>query len=88
MKTYTYDSANRLIEVGDPPSGTSQLSVTSLSYNGLGQRLSMDAAGMIAHYVMDGDRPLTAETGGNTTFYLYGPSAGSGWGAIGEKTAA
>jgi hypothetical protein len=48
----------------------------------------MDAAGVIAHYVMDGDRPLTAETGGNINFYLYGPSAGSGWGAIGEKTAA
>ena len=48
----------------------------------------MDAAGVIAHYVMDtstglsasGDRLLTAETGGNTTFYLYG------LGAIGEKT--
>ena len=40
----------------------------------------MDAAGVIAYYVMDGDRPLTAETGGNTTFYLYG------LGAIGEKT--
>ena len=37
---------------------------------------------MIAHYVMDGDRPLTAETGGNTNFYLYG------LGAIGEKTTA
>lgn len=45
----------------------------------LGQRLSMDAAGVIAHYVMDGDQPLTAESGGNTTFYLYG---------IGEKTTA
>ena len=44
MKTYTYDSANRLVQVSDP------LSVTSLSYNGLGQRLSMDAASAIAHY--------------------------------------
>jgi RHS repeat-associated protein len=42
----------------------------------------MNAAGVIAHYVMDGDRPLTAETGGNTNFYLYG------LGAIGEKTTA
>ena len=42
----------------------------------------MDAAGVISHYVMDGDRPLTAETSGNTTFYLYG------LGAIGEKTTA
>jgi hypothetical protein len=46
----------------------------------LNQRLSMDAAGVIAHYVMDGDQPLTAETGGNNTYYLYG------LGAIGEKT--
>ena len=39
----------------------------------------MDAAGVIAHYVLDGNRPLTAESGGNTTFYLYG------LGAIGEE---
>ena len=40
----------------------------------------MDAAGVIAHYVMDGDQPLTAESSGNTTYYLYG------LGAIAEKT--
>jgi RHS repeat-associated protein len=40
----------------------------------------MDAAGVIATYVMDGDRPLTAQSNGNTTFYLYG------LGAIAEKT--
>ena len=74
MKNYTYDSANRLVQVSD------QLSVTSLSYNGLGQRLSMDAAGVIATYVLDGDRPLTATSNNNTTFYSYG------LGAIGEKT--
>jgi hypothetical protein len=59
-----------------------QSTVFSLSCNGLGQRLSMDAAGVIAHYVMDGDSPLTAETGGNNTYYLYG------LGAFGEKTTA
>ena len=74
VKNYTYDSANRLVQVSD------QLSVTSLSYNGLGQRLSMDAAGVIATYVLDGDRPLTATSNGNTTFYLYG------LGGIGEET--
>jgi RHS repeat-associated protein len=42
----------------------------------------MNVAGVIPHYVMDGDRPLTAETDGNTNFYLYG------LGAIGEKTTA
>ncbi|MBK9008610.1 MAG: hypothetical protein IPM31_16665 [Anaerolineae bacterium] len=51
-----------------------------MEYNGLGQRLSMDAAGVIATYVIDGDRPLTATSNGNTTFYLYG------LGAIGEET--
>ncbi len=40
----------------------------------------MDEAGVIAAYVLDGDRPLTAESSGNTTFYLYG------LGAIGEET--
>jgi len=40
----------------------------------------MDAAGVIAVYVLDRDRPLTTESSGNTTFYLYG------LGAIGEKT--
>jgi len=74
VKNYTYDSANRLIEVSD------QSITTTLSYNGLSQRLSMDAAGVIAQYVMDGDTPLTAESGGNTTFYSYG------LGPIGEKT--
>jgi RHS repeat-associated protein len=74
VKTYTYDAANRLVQVSD------QSSVVSMDYNGLGQRLSMDAAGVIAHYVMDGDQPLTAESAGNTTFYLYG------LGAIAEKT--
>ena len=74
VKNYTYNSANRLVQVSD------QLSVTSLSYNGLGQRLSMDAAGVIATYVLDGDRPLTATSNGNTTFYLYG------LGGIGEET--
>lgn len=40
----------------------------------------MDAAGVIAYYVMDGSRPLTSESTGNTTFFLYGR------GVIGEKT--
>jgi hypothetical protein len=51
-----------------------------MAYNGLGQRLSMDAAGVIAYYVMDGNRPLTATTGSDTTSYLYG------LGVIGEES--
>ena len=73
MKTYAYDSANRLVEISD------QSSVVSMDYNGLGQRLGMNAAGVIAHYVMDGNQPLTV-TSENTTFYLYG------LGPIAEKT--
>ena len=45
-----------------------------------GQRLSMDAAGVIAYYVMDGGQQLTAESAGNTIYFLYGR------GPIGEKT--
>ena len=51
-----------------------------MDYNGLGQRLSMDAAGVIAHYVLDGDQPLIATSNGNTNFYMYG------LGVIAEKT--
>jgi RHS repeat-associated protein len=40
----------------------------------------MDAAGVIAYYVMNGDQQLTAESAGNTTYFLYGR------GPIGEKT--
>jgi RHS repeat-associated protein len=40
----------------------------------------MDAAGVIAYYVMDGNRPLTATTGSDTTSYLYG------LGVIGEES--
>ena len=39
-------------------------------------------AGVIATYVLDGDRPLTATSNNNTTFYLYG------LGGIGEETTA
>jgi len=60
--------------------GTGWDTQAEMDYNGLGQRLGMDAAGVIAHYAMDGDQPLTAESAGNTTFYLYG------LGGIGEKT--
>jgi hypothetical protein len=42
----------------------------------------MSATGVTTHYVMDGDQPLTTESAGNTTFYLYG------LGAVSEKTAA
>jgi len=51
-----------------------------MEYNGLGQRLGMDAAGIATRYVMDtstglsasSDRPLSADSAGDTTYYLYG----------------
>ena len=51
-----------------------------MNYNALGQRLEMDASGITSRYVMNGNQPLSATTGGNTTFYLYG------LGPIGELT--
>ena len=65
-KTYVYDAANRLVAVENA-------GVTSaLSYNGLGQRMSMSAEGITTQYVMSGNRPLSATSNGNTTTYLYG----------------
>jgi len=80
-KRYTYNSAGNLVQV-EAHNGTDWDTQAEMDYSGLGQRLSMDAAGVIATYVMDGDRPLAAESAGNTTFYLYG------LGAIAEKTTA
>ena len=70
-KRYTYDVTGNLVQV-EAHNGAGWNTQAEMNYNGLGQRLSMDAAGVIAHYVMDGDRPLSAESAGNTTFYLYG----------------
>ena len=78
-KRYTYNTAGYLTQV-ESHNGSDWNTQAEMDYNGLGQRLSMDAAGVIAYYVMDRNRPLTAESNGNTTFYLYG------LGAIGEKT--
>jgi len=74
VSSYTYDSANRLIAVD----GTEIDS--SMSYNGLGQRLSMTAASVTTQYVMAGDNPLTADAAGNVTTFLYG------LGPVAEKT--
>ncbi|HKJ38570.1 MAG TPA: SBBP repeat-containing protein [Anaerolineales bacterium] len=78
-KRYTYNVAGNLVQV-EAHNGSNWDVQAEMDYNGLGQRLSMTAAGVTSQYVMDGDRPLTAESNGNTTFYLYG------LGGIGEKT--
>jgi RHS repeat-associated protein len=78
-KRYTYNAAGYLTQA-EAHNGTDWETQAEMAYNGLGQRLGMDAAGVIAHYVMDGNQQLTADSNGNTTYYLYGA------GAIGEKT--
>jgi hypothetical protein len=65
-KRYNYNAAGNLVQV-DGYNGTGWAVQTEMGYNGLNQRLSMDAARVIAHYVMEGDQPLTATTGGNST---------------------
>jgi YD repeat-containing protein len=86
-KRYTYNAAGNLVQV-EAHNGSDWETQAEMDYNGLGQRLSMDAAGVIAHYVLDtssplsagSNQPLTAESGGNATTFLYG------LGPIGEKT--
>jgi RHS repeat-associated protein len=63
---YAYDSANRLVSVANSSM------TAAMIYNGLGQRVGMDAAGVVTQYVMDGNNPLTATSNGNDTTYLYG----------------
>jgi YD repeat-containing protein len=74
VSTYSYDSANRLINVDGPDLDS------SMAYNGLGQRLSMEAGGVTTEYVMEGNNPLIADAGGNATTFLYG------LGPVAEKT--
>jgi RHS repeat-associated protein len=74
VTNYTYDSANRLIAVDGAEIDT------AMSYNGLGQRLSMTASNVTTQYVMDGNNPLMATSNGNNTTFLYG------LGAVAEKT--
>ena len=66
VNTYAYDSADRLISV------TSASGKVTMAYDGLGQRLSMSAAGVTTQYVLDNGQPLEATSGGKTTAYLYG----------------
>ncbi len=74
VNTYAYDSADRLISV------TSATGKVTMAYDGLGQRLSMSAAGVTTQYVLDNGQPLEATSGGKTTAYLYGV------GPVGQQT--
>ena len=64
--TYVYDSANQLVSV------SGQSTVTSYTYNGLGDRLSQTVNGMTTNYTLDLNTGLTQILSDGTTDYLYG----------------
>jgi YD repeat-containing protein len=64
--TYTYDAANRLIEV------TTGLTTTTIVYNGLGDRVNQVAAGVTTTYTLDLVAGLTQVLADGTNTYLYG----------------
>lgn len=66
VNTYVYDSANRLVSV------SGQSTVTSYTYNGLGDRLSQTVNGMTTNYTLDLNIGLTQVLSDGTTDYLYG----------------
>ena len=78
-KRYTYNTAGFLVKV-EEHDGSNWGIQAEMSYNGLGERLSMTASGISSQYALDGPRVLTAESDGNATTYLYG------LGPVAEKT--
>jgi RHS repeat-associated protein len=70
LRTYTYDHANRLVQI---VSGTL---TTGFTYNGAGDRVAKIVDGVTSAYVLDPAAGLTQvlqeTTGGQTTSYLYG----------------
>jgi YD repeat-containing protein len=66
VNTYVYDSANRLVSV------SGQSTVTSYTYNGLGDRLSQTVNGMTTNYTLDLNTGLTQVLDDGTNSYLYG----------------
>ncbi len=64
--TYTYDAANRLTSV------TQGTSLSSYSYNGLGDRLSQTVDSVTTSYVLDLNAGLTQVLADGTNTYLYG----------------
>ena len=65
--TYAYDSANRLVSVTN-----GQSSVTSYTYNGLGDRLSQTVDGVTTNYTLDLNAGLTQVLDDGTNAYIYG----------------
>jgi YD repeat-containing protein len=69
QRTFTYDSANRLLSV------TQGATTTQFTYNGDGDRLAQTANGVTTDYVLDPvglAQVLVASAGGQSTHYLPG----------------
>ncbi|MBX3038548.1 MAG: hypothetical protein KF758_16680, partial [Anaerolineales bacterium] len=66
VNEYVYDSANRLIEVCD------QLSVSSYTYNGMGDRLTQTVESNTTNYTLDLASGLTQVLYDGENFYTYG----------------
>ena len=64
--TYTYDAANRLASV------TQGTTLSSYTYNGLGDRLSQTVNSTTTNYVLDLNAGLTQVLADGTNTYLYG----------------
>ena len=66
VSTYVYDSANRLKSVSN------QSSVSSFTYNGLGDRLQQTVNGVTTNYTLDLNTGLTQVLNDGTNAYVYG----------------
>jgi RHS repeat-associated protein len=66
MRTYTYNSANRLVGVAQGGDAY------SFAYNGLGDRLQQTVNGTRTNYTLDINRDLTQVLHDGTNAYLYG----------------
>lgn len=67
VNTYTYNQANRLSSVT-----SLQSSVSSFSYNGVGDRLRETVGGVTTNYALDLNAGLTQVLADGTNNYLYG----------------
>jgi YD repeat-containing protein len=73
-RKYSYNTAGQLTKV-EQHDGTSYQTQSQMSYNGLGQRLSVSGAGQTLNYLVDqagDDSPLAAYSSGQASYYLNG----------------
>jgi YD repeat-containing protein len=65
---YAYDAANRLISVNNTQTST----LSTFTYNGLGDRASQTVNGVTTNYTLDLNAGLTQVLSDGTNAYLYG----------------